>query len=148
MATTMRIRHSVLFALCVLLAATAPAYAQLLPPNEPEPDTTSPAAAQSIPVSTDNFADFSIRGTAYTDGSDEGRAQRYRDLRGGGTVEFLRFSHDSSTRWFSVQADHAGYRDQRYSAAFNDFGKVKGWFQYNSIPLFFTDQAKTLFSAE
>jgi MtrB/PioB family decaheme-associated outer membrane protein len=148
MATTMRIRHSVLFALCVLLAAAVPAYAQLLPPNEPEPDTTSPAAAQSIPVSTDNFADFSIRGTAYTDGSDEGRAQRYRDLRGGGTVEFLRFSHDSSTRWFSVQADHAGYRDQRYSAAFNDFGKVKGWFQYNSIPLFFTDQAKTLFSAE
>ena len=148
MATTLRIRHVVPFVLWVWLAAPAPLFAQLLPPNEPEPSTTTPADAQSIPVSTDNFADFSIRGTAYTDGSDEGRAQRYRDLRGGGTVEFLRFSKDSATRWFSVQADHAGYRDQRYSAAFNDFGKVKAWFQYNSIPLFFSEDTKTIFSPE
>ncbi len=55
---------------------------------------------------------------------------------------------DTDTRWFSVQADHAGYRDQRYSAAINDFGKVKGWFQYNSIPLFFSEDTKTLFSPE
>ena len=47
-----------------------------------------------------------------------------------------------------MQADHAGYRDQRYSAAINDFGKVKGWFQYNSIPLFFSEDTKTLFSPE
>jgi MtrB/PioB family decaheme-associated outer membrane protein len=130
------------------IAVPATLFAQLLPPNEPEPDTTSPAAAQSIPVSTENFADFSIRGTVYTDGSDEGRAQRYRDLRGGGTLEFLRYTKDSATRWFNVQVDHAGYRDQRYSAAYNDFGKWKGWFQYNSIPLFFSDLTKTLFSPE
>jgi MtrB/PioB family decaheme-associated outer membrane protein len=148
MATTLRIRHVVPFVVLAWLAAAGSVRAQLLPPNEPEPDTTSPAAAQSIPVSTDNFADFSGKGTFYTPGSDEGRAQRYRDLRGGGTLEFLRFSKDSDTRWFSVQADHAGYRDQRYSVAVNDFGKVKGWFQYNSIPLFFSEDTKTLFSPE
>src|SRR5215831_5410732 len=148
MATTLRIRRVLLFILWASISAPAPLFAQLLPPNEPEPDTTSPAAAQSIPVSTENFADFSIRGTAYTDGSDEGRAQRYRDLRGGGTLEFLRYTKDSATRWFTVQVDHAGYRDQRYSAAYNDFGKWKGWFQYNQIPLFFSEDTKTLFSAE
>jgi MtrB/PioB family decaheme-associated outer membrane protein len=148
MATTLRTRHVLLFMLWASIAAPAPLFAQLLPSNEPEPDTTSPAAAQSIPVSTENFADFSIRGTAYTDGSDEGRAQRYRDLRGGGTLEFLRYTKDSATRWFNVQVDHAGYRDQRYSAAYNDFGKWKGWFQYNSIPLFFSDLTKTVFSPE
>jgi len=147
MVTNLRIRHLGSFTLCVLFAAV-PVHAQLLPPNEPEPDTTSPAAAQSIPISAENFADFSIRGTAYTPGSDEGRAQRYRDLRGGGTLEFLRYTKDSASRWFNVQVDHAGYRDQRYSAAYNDFGKWKGWFQYNSIPLFFSDHTKTVFSPE
>lgn len=148
MATTLRTRQVLLFMLWVSIAVPAPLFAQLLPPNEPEPSTTTPANAQSIPVSTDNFADFSIRGTWYTPGSDEGRAQRYRDLRDGGTLEFLRFAKDSATRWFSVQVDHAGYRDQRYSAAYNDFGKWKGWFQYNSIPLFFSDLTKTIFSPE
>src|SRR5215813_2722325 len=141
-------RHRLCFVfVAAALAASTSAFAQL-PPNEPEPSTTTPANAQSIPVSTENFADFSVRGTVYTDGSDEGAAQRYRDLRGGGTLEFLRFSKDSATRWFSIQVDHAGYRDQRYSAAYNDFGKFKGWFQYNQIPLFFSEDTKTLFSPE
>jgi MtrB/PioB family decaheme-associated outer membrane protein len=143
-------RHGLRFAhtsvLLVAALVVARSAAAQLPPNEPEPSTTTPANAQSIPVSTDNFADFSIRDTVYTDGSDQGAAQRYRDLRGGGTLEFLRFSKDSATRWFSIQVDHAGYRDQRYSAAYNDFGKFKGWFQYNEIPLFFSADTKTLFS--
>ena len=145
---TVRVRHLLSLSLLVLLAAPASLLAQLLPPNEPEPSTTTPANAQGIPASTDNFADFSVKGTAYTDDSDQGRAQRYRDLRDGGTLEFLRFSQDSATRWFNVQVDHAGYRDQRYSAAINDFGKVKAWFQFNQIPLFFSSDTKTLFSPE
>ena len=134
----------------VFLLSAAPVLAQQIqqPSNAPEPSTTTPAGAQSLPVSTDNFVDVSVRGTAYSDGSDQGRAQRYRDLRSGGTVEFLRISHDSPTRWYSLEADHVGYRDQRYSATFNDFGKVKAWFQYNQIPLFFSDQTKTVFGPE
>src|SRR5215471_8292494 len=102
------------------------------PSNAPEPSTTTPAAAQSIPVSEDNFVDVSVKDTVYTPGSDEGRAQRYRDLRGGGTVEFLRYKQDTAAHWFNVEIDHAGYRDQRYSATYNDFGTFKAWFQFNS----------------
>jgi MtrB/PioB family decaheme-associated outer membrane protein len=119
-----------------------------LPSNAPEPSTTTPAAAQSIPVSDENFVDVSVRDTVYTPGSDEGRAQRYRDLRGGGTVEFLRYKQDTATHWFNVEIDHAGYRDQRYSATYNDFGRFKAWFQFNSIPLFFSEDTKTLFAPE
>jgi MtrB/PioB family decaheme-associated outer membrane protein len=111
-----------------------------------EPSTLSPAAASSVPVSTENFADFSVRGTAYTPGSDQGLAQRYRDLRGGGTLEFLRYTKDTETRWFNVQADHVGYRDQRFSAAINDFGRVKAWFEFNQIPLYFSQETTTLFT--
>src|SRR5580765_3751917 len=109
-----------------------------------EPSTPTPAAASSAPQTDENFADFSARGTAYTPGSDQGLAQRYRDLRGGGTLEFLRWSKDSDTRWWSVQADHTGYRDQRYSAAIDNFGKVRAWFQFNEIPLYFSQQTQTL----
>src|SRR5262249_46051184 len=98
------------------------------------------------PLAEENFADFSARGTFYTPGSDEGRAQRYRDLRGGGTLEFLRWSSNTDTRWWSVQADHTGYRDQRYSAAINNFGTFNGWFQFNEIPLYFSQQTQPLFT--
>jgi MtrB/PioB family decaheme-associated outer membrane protein len=111
-----------------------------------EPSTPTPAAASSAPQTDENYADFSARGTAYTPGSDQGLAQRYRDLRGGGTLEFLRWSKDSDTRWWSVQADHTGYRDQRYSAAIDNFGKVRAWFQFNEIPLYFSQQTQTLFT--
>jgi MtrB/PioB family decaheme-associated outer membrane protein len=111
-----------------------------------EPSTPTPAAASSVPQTDENFADFSGRGTVYTPGSDEGLAQRYRDLRGGGTLEFLRWSKNTDTLWWSLQADHTAYRDQRYSAAFDNFGKVRGWFQFNEIPLYFSQQTQTLFT--
>src|SRR5215510_8683353 len=111
-----------------------------------EPSTPTPGAASSAPQTDENFADFSGRGTAYTPGSDEGLAQRYRDLRGGGTLEFLRWSKNTDTLWWSLQADHTAYRDQRYSAAFDNFGKVRGWFQFNEIPLYFSQQTQTFFT--
>jgi MtrB/PioB family decaheme-associated outer membrane protein len=111
-----------------------------------EPSTPTPGAASSAPQTDENFVDFSARGTVYTPGSDEGLAQRYRDLRGGGTLEFLRWSKNTDTLWWSLQADHTAYRDQRYSAAFDNFGKVRGWFQFNEIPLYFSQQTQTLFT--
>jgi MtrB/PioB family decaheme-associated outer membrane protein len=129
-----------IYALTVLASLAA------LPLLAQEPSTPTPAAASSAPQTDENYADFSARGTVYTPGSDQGLAQRYRDLRGGGTLEFLRWSKDSDTRWWSVQADHTGYRDQRYSAAIDNFGKVRAWFQFNEIPLYFSQQTQTLFT--
>ena len=150
--TTMRMRHILPLTLLASLAAPAVLPAQDRSSTTIEPSTTTPAEAQSIPLADDptlpNFVDVSGRGTIYTDNSDQGRAQRYRDLRGGGTVEFFRYTKDTDTHWISLQADHVGYRDQRFSAAINDFGKVKASFQFNQIPLYFSEDTQTLFTPQ
>jgi len=73
---------------------------------------------------------------------------RYRDLRNGGTLDILRYTTINASRWFNVQADHIGYRDQRFAGYLNDFGKVKASFEYNQIPLFFSEDTRWLFSPE
>ncbi len=45
-----------------------------------------------------------------------------------------------------MQADHVGYRDQRFYGALNDYGKVKVSFEWNQIPLFFSEDTRTLFT--
>ena len=45
-----------------------------------------------------------------------------------------------------VHADHIGYRDQRYSASYNDFGKLKVAFEWNQVPLFYSKSTATLYS--
>jgi len=45
-----------------------------------------------------------------------------------------------------LQADHVGYRDQRYSASFNDYGRVKTSFEWNQTPLFFSQDTQTLYT--
>ena len=58
-------------------------------------------------------------------GSDEARFQRYRDVRDGGTLDRFRVSKDTDAYRYSLQADNVGYRDQRYSASYMNYGKVK-----------------------
>jgi MtrB/PioB family decaheme-associated outer membrane protein len=95
-----------------------------------------------------NFFDFGYRGTFYGSGSDEARYQRYRDLRNGPTLDAFRFANQNDTRWFTAQADHVGYRDQRYSASYDRFGKVKLSFEWNQIPLFYSKDTATLYTTE
>ena len=108
-----------------------------------------PATASVIPdIATSNFVDFGFRGTAYAEGSDEARYQRYRDLRNGFTVDAFRFAKATDARWLVVTSDHAGYRDQRYTAAVNEFGRVKATFEWNQIPLFFSQDTLALHTTE
>jgi len=123
-----------LYAIPCLAQATAPTPA---PSTSPEPGET-----------TENIADFTVRGTGFTDGSDQARFMRYRDLRNGGTLDFLRFTKSTDAHMYNLQADHLGYRDTRVSASVNSFGRVKASFEFNQIPLFFSDTTKTLFSPE
>ena len=67
---------------------------------------------------------------------DEARFQRYRDLRDGAFLENFRYNRERENWLFDAKATHVGYRDQRYQANFNRFGKVKGWFEWDQIPLF------------
>jgi hypothetical protein len=133
-------RHISLIAAACLLH-TAAAFAQAAAPA-PVP-ATSPE-----PVEIANVAEFTVRGTSFDTGSDQARFMRYRDLRNGGTLDLLRFSKANDARLFTVQADHVGYRDQRFSASVNNFGRVKASFEFNSIPLFFNEDTKTLFTPQ
>lgn len=96
--------------------------------------------------STLNFADFGIRGTAFTSGSDQARYQRYRDVRNGPVLDAFRLTRETDAQRFNVEAGHVGYRDQRYSASLNEFGKLKTSFEWNQVPLFFSQDTKTLFA--
>ena len=106
-----------------------------------EPAVVAPDAGDSA-----NVAEFSVRGTSFGTGSDQARFMRYRDLRDGGTLDLLRFSKATDAKSYFVQADHVGYRDQRFAVGVNDFGRLKASFEFNQIPLFFSQDTRTLFT--
>jgi MtrB/PioB family decaheme-associated outer membrane protein len=138
----MRTRQLPVLAVIAWLCAAAPLVAQEPQTAAPQPGPAEPANAEG------NLAEFTIRGTSFSPGSDEARFMRYRDLRDGGTLDILRFTKNTSTQWFNVQADHVGYRDQRFAAFVNDFGRIRASFEFNQIPLFFSQDTRTLFSPE
>src|SRR5437762_735584 len=124
--------------LLVTLSATALVSPTSVAAQQPNPAPASQAAAPSPTPSlfdprASNFIDFGVRGTAFSSDSDEARYQRYRDLRNGGTLDAFRFTDETDRRSIALQADHTGYRDQRYSAAFNSYGKVKASFEWNQV---------------
>lgn len=113
------------------------------------------AAPQAPPVETPlpdlrsaNFVDFGVRGTTFGSGSDQARFERYRDLRNGPTVDLLRYVNNTEVRGFTVRAEHVGYRDQRYRASYNNYGKLKVSVDFNQIPLFYSRNTATLFTAD
>jgi len=129
----------------LLLAGPAAAQQDAAGPGSGQQDvvkTTAPANPEFGPV---NQVDFGIRGTIFGSNSDEARYQRYRDLRDGGTIDRFRLFKDTDAFRYNVQADHIGYRDQRFSAAYNNYGKVKLNFEWNQVPLFYSDSTQTLY---
>ena len=76
--------------------------------------------------------DFGVRITDVS--GDEARYNRYQDKRTGPVVQGFRYTSETQDRLWRAEADNIGYRDQRYSADFEQFGRFKGWFEYNQIP--------------
>jgi MtrB/PioB family decaheme-associated outer membrane protein len=112
------------------------------------PASPAPAATAVMPdLGTSSFVDFGVRGTGFAAGSDEARFQRYQDLRNGPTLDVFRYASDTGSRLFTVQADHVGYRDQRYAASYDDYGKLKVSFEWNQTPLFYSDTTATLYTS-
>ncbi len=118
------------------------------PTQAPAPAPAAPAEATLPDITTANFFDVGVRGTAYTDGSDEARHQRYRDVRNGVTLDAFRLANDTAARWLTFTANHVGYRDQQYAASLNQFGRIKATFEWNQIPLFFSQDTLTLYSVQ
>ncbi|MGB7218740.1 MAG: MtrB/PioB family outer membrane beta-barrel protein [Vicinamibacterales bacterium] len=98
---------------------------------------------QGLPA---NSIDFGARATEFAAGSDQARSRRYRDSRDGVTLDAFTFAKDTDMRRLSLQANHVGYLDQHYAAAWNEFGRFKLTFDWNQIPLLFSESTKTLFS--
>src|SRR5258708_24766235 len=140
---TMRTRCFSVFA--ALLMASTGAWAA-------DDETQVPAAQNDVvktvaPASGEfgamNQIDFGVRGTFFGENADKARYQRYQDLRDGATIDFFHFAKQTPNQFFTAEANHVGYRDQRFAADFNRYGKVKASFDYNQTPLFFSDSTRT-----
>ena len=141
----MRTKSLVMVAALLLLAAGASAQDQSLKPDD-QRDIPQTAVAPSNPdVPPVNQIDFGIRGTLFGADSDKARFQRYRDVRDGGTVDRFRLFKDTDGYQVRLQADHVGYRDQRFFGSVNDYGKLKASFEWNQIPLFYSESTRTLY---
>jgi MtrB/PioB family decaheme-associated outer membrane protein len=110
-----------------------------------QPDVVKPTAPSSLETPLVNQVDFGVRGTSFGTGSDQARYQRYRDVRDGGTIDLFRLFKDTSRYQYDLQADHIGYRDQRFSGSYSNFGKVKASFEWNQTPLFYSQTTRTLY---
>lgn len=135
----MRMLSSVLVAATLLpTAAAAQASSQASLPQTP---ALAPTAAVRI-----GEVDFGVRVNAVS--GDPARYQRFRDLRDGLTIDRLRYDRDTERWMFRAVMDHAGYRDQRYSALFNRYGKLKASFEWNQVPLLYGRETRTPFRRE
>jgi MtrB/PioB family decaheme-associated outer membrane protein len=79
---------------------------------------------------------------------DVGRFQTFRDPTSGPTLNRLRYERDRETWAFSARFDNVGYRDQRYQASFDRFGKVKASFDWNQIPTWYSGVSQSPFREE
>lgn len=143
----MRTRRFVMVAALLLVAADARAQQ-----GTPAPEDQQGAPKSSTPVQTSldtgfsSRIDFGFRGTRFDSGGDKARFQRYRDVRDGGFLDGFRLRKDTDQYLFSLQADRVGYRDQRYLASYNDYGRVKASFEWNQVPLFYSQDSSWLYT--
>src|SRR6188508_162458 len=111
--------------------------------------SATPTAA-ALPASTPSFApklgsvDFGFRAQDTT--GDTARYQRYRDLRQGGYVDRFRFDKETDQWAFTAAAYNVGYRDQRYTATYQDIGRLKIAAEWNQVPLFISDSTSWIYS--
>src|SRR5687767_13449444 len=137
----MRTRDAVF---CALLMAPANAAAQPAPP----------APAQQVPAAPAPLADagrtgeidFGGRVTAGT--GDVGRFQSFRDPSSGPTLDRLRYNRGGETWAFNAAFDNVGYRDQRYLATVNRFGRIQASFEWNQVPTWYSGVSQSPFREE
>lgn len=115
---------------CLVLAMPAWAWAQ-------------PAAPVSQNVA---LVEFGLRGVSVE--GDEARFNRYRDLRDGPTLDRFSWVADQTTWLFDASASHVGYRDQRFSARVEQFGRLRASFVWDQIPQFLSIDTRTPYSTD
>src|SRR5215472_6876351 len=102
--------------------------------NAGQRDIPKTTAAANVPdIELGNQIDFGVRGTTFGAHSDQARFQRYQDLRDGGFLDRFRFNKETQQYILTAQAEHVGYRDQRFLLGYNNYGKVKASFEWNQV---------------
>jgi MtrB/PioB family decaheme-associated outer membrane protein len=137
----MRKRTMILFG-ALLLASAGHARAQQ--GEASGSDQWAPAAPTTPGLPSFGRVDFGFRGTD-VDG-DRARYNRFRDRRDGGLLDAFRFQRENATTIFRAEADNVGYRDQRFSGAFESIGRLKASFEWDQIPLFIHRDTRTLYT--
>jgi MtrB/PioB family decaheme-associated outer membrane protein len=140
----MRTRLSSMVAALLLITAGASAQ-DAMTTGTTQKDVVKETATTTGDIPLVNQLDFGVRGTLFGSGSDEARFQRYRDMRDGGTLAKLRIAKNTDAFRYSFQADNVGYRDQRFTASYMNYGKVKANFEWNQIPLYYSNTTRSLY---
>ena len=109
--------------------------------------TPAPASEASASRDTSIAGETEIGGRVTSIAGDPARFQRYRDERAGPTLDRLRFERNKPAWTFRASLDHAGYRDQRYTAGFDQYGKLKATFQWDQVPFFYSTDTRTAYSS-
>lgn len=140
----MRTRTAILTG-ALLLASSGLALAQQQTQST-TPTPTPPQAQAPQGPSAPKFGqvDFGFRADS-TDG-DAARYNRFRDLRQGAFLDRFRFTREEQNWYVRAEANHVGYRDQRYFADFQNIGKLKASFEWNQIPLFAAKGTRSLYT--
>lgn len=142
----MRTRTGSLIAALVLIFAV-PALGQQenqAPSQAPTPKVAQPSPVESAPGDVPDMGriDFGFRSDNVT--GDAARYNRFRDLRQGAFVDRFRLGKETESWFFLGEARNVGYRDQRFSGEFESIGRVKAKFTWDQIPLFISEDTRSL----
>lgn len=107
-----------------------------------------PAAAQDAetPPLDPNLRSIEFGGRFSSASGDVARFMRFEDLRGGALIDRARYTRERETSLVHFEADRVGWRDQRFSAAVDQFGRLQGWFEFRGVPFRYDDDTRTIFT--
>ena len=104
------------------------------------------AAAPNPDIPLVNEIDFGVRGHVVRRRLGRGALSSATAICGTAPRSTASASSRTPTRYrYTLQADNVGYRDQRFSASYMNYGKVKANFEWNQIPLFYSQTTRTLY---
>jgi MtrB/PioB family decaheme-associated outer membrane protein len=115
-------------------------------PGAPAAQTPAPTASADGAALRIGEIDFGVRLTGGL--GDVGRFQTFRDPTGGPTLNRLRYNRDAERWSFTARFDNVGYRDQRYAATFDRFGRIKGSFAWTQVPTWYSGVSQSPFREE
>jgi MtrB/PioB family decaheme-associated outer membrane protein len=137
----MRTRTILIGALLLASAGLAQAQDQQQPTNGASQTVATPASSFTPTLGT---VDFGYRSDSTR--GDYARYSRFRDLRDGAFLDRFQFEKETDTSLFRAEANNVGYRDQRYFGEFRSIGKLNVSFEWDQIPLFYSELTESLYT--